>query len=257
MADEAIDLPAFEAEKIKGAIRTDFVLSAEIIVIALGTVADKPLMVQFAVLAGIGLLMTVGVYGLVAGIVKLDDAGAWLLTKGRGAMRSLGGMLLVAAPKLMKLLTVVGTAAMFLVGGGFFGQRIGLGGFFSSPLGGQPGNKEVDKGRPYVIQAHQHFDSFCDYRRRQTHDNPCWRSMMKMEEIGTTTKNMAKTSQAGTFCWTDEGGLTLRWFCTAASHHRQSAMAGRHAGCGQNCRRQRIRGWRWRRVFASPAVQGG
>lgn len=124
VADEAIDLPAFEAEKIKGAIRTDFVLSAEIIVIALGTVADKPLMVQFAVLAGIGLLMTVGVYGLVAGIVKLDDAGAWLLTNGRGAMRSLGGMLLVAAPKLMKLLTVVGTAAMFLVGGGILSHGI-------------------------------------------------------------------------------------------------------------------------------------
>ncbi|MCK6390502.1 MAG: DUF808 domain-containing protein, partial [Azonexus sp.] len=97
---------------------------AEIIVIALGTVADQPLMTQFAVLAGIGVVMTVGVYGLVAGIVKLDDAGAWLLANGRGAMQRLGRLLLLAAPKLMKLLTVVGTAAMFLVGGGILAHGI-------------------------------------------------------------------------------------------------------------------------------------
>ncbi|NJD24887.1 MAG: DUF808 domain-containing protein [Betaproteobacteria bacterium] len=118
VADEAVDLVAFEAEKIKGAIRTDFVLSAEIIVIALGTVADKPLATQFAVLAGIGVIMTVGVYGLVAAIVKMDDAGVWLLGKENGGARALGRVLLAAAPKLMKLLAVVGTAAMFLVGGG-------------------------------------------------------------------------------------------------------------------------------------------
>jgi predicted DNA repair protein MutK len=118
VADEAVDLVAFEAEKIKGAIRTDFVLSAEIIVIALGTVADKPLGTQFAVLAGIGLIMTVGVYGLVAAIVKMDDAGAWLLGKENGGAQALGNVLLAAAPKLMKLLAAVGTAAMFLVGGG-------------------------------------------------------------------------------------------------------------------------------------------
>ena len=118
VADETVDLVAFEAEKIKGAIRTDFVLSAEIIVIALGTVADKPFGTQFAVLAGIGLIMTVGVYGLVAAIVKMDDAGVWLLGKENGGAQVLGRVLLAAAPKLMKLLAVVGTAAMFLVGGG-------------------------------------------------------------------------------------------------------------------------------------------
>ena len=117
MADETLDLAAFEADKIKGAIRTDFVLSAEIIVIALGTVADKPFSSQLAVLAGIGLLMTVGVYGLVAGIVKLDDVGAWLLTKAAAEAKAVGRVLLLAAPKLMKLLTIVGTAAMFMVGG--------------------------------------------------------------------------------------------------------------------------------------------
>lgn len=106
-----------EADKIQGAIRTDFVLSAEIIVIALGTVADKPFMTQVAVLAGIGALMTVGVYGLVAGIVKLDDAGLYLVGKTNALARALGRGLLLAAPRLMKTLAVVGTAAMFLVGG--------------------------------------------------------------------------------------------------------------------------------------------
>ena len=90
VADAAVDLVAFEAEKIKGAIRTDFVLSAEIIVIALGTVAGQPFAAQLAVLAGIGLLMTVGVYGFVAGIVKLDDLGAWLLTQSSATTRGVG-----------------------------------------------------------------------------------------------------------------------------------------------------------------------
>lgn len=107
-----------EAEKIRGAIRTDFVLSAEIIVIALGTVATQPFMSQLAVLTGIAALMTVGVYGLVAGIVKLDDAGLYLLGRANSAARSLGRLLLATAPILMKTLAVVGTAAMFLVGGG-------------------------------------------------------------------------------------------------------------------------------------------
>jgi len=106
-----------EAEKIQGAIRTDFVLSAEIIVIALGTVADKPFMTQVAVLVGIGLLMTVGVYGIVAAIVKLDDAGLHLVGRQNAAARALGRLLLLTAPRLMKTLAVVGTAAMFLVGG--------------------------------------------------------------------------------------------------------------------------------------------
>jgi predicted DNA repair protein MutK len=118
LADPAIDLVAMDKDKIKGAIRTDFVLSAEIIVIALGTVAGKPFATQVAVLSGIGLLMTVGVYGLVAAIVKLDDAGAWLLERGGRVQAAVGRALLLAAPKLMKALTVIGTAAMFLVGGG-------------------------------------------------------------------------------------------------------------------------------------------
>ena len=118
LADPAVDLVAMEKDKIKGAVRTDFVLSAEIIVIALGTVADKPFATQVAVLSGIGLLMTVGVYGLVAAIVKMDDAGAWLLERGGRAQAAVGRALLLAAPQLMKALTVIGTAAMFLVGGG-------------------------------------------------------------------------------------------------------------------------------------------
>lgn len=117
VADESVDLAAFEADKIKGAIRTDFVLSAEIIVIALGTVAGQPFASQLTVLASIGVIMTVGVYGIVAGIVKMDDVGAWLLQKGSGMAKVVGKGLLLAAPKLMRLLTVLGTAAMFLVGG--------------------------------------------------------------------------------------------------------------------------------------------
>jgi uncharacterized protein len=112
------DFAAHEAEKIKGAIRTDFVLSAEIIVIALGTVAAKPFMTQVIVLVGIGILMTVGVYGIVAAIVKMDDLGLHLAAKHNALAQGIGRSLLLAAPKLMKTLAVVGTAAMFLVGGG-------------------------------------------------------------------------------------------------------------------------------------------
>jgi predicted DNA repair protein MutK len=118
VADESVDLVAFEKEKIKGAIRTDFVLSAEILVIALGTVADKPFATQAAVMVGIALIMTAGVYGLVAAIVKMDDVGAHLALKPGAAAQAVGRMLLAAAPKIMKALTVIGTAAMFLVGGG-------------------------------------------------------------------------------------------------------------------------------------------
>ncbi len=124
VADETVDLAAREAEKIKGAIRTDFVLSAEIIVIALGTVADKAFGTQVAVLTSIGLLMTVGVYGLVAGIVKLDDLGIYLLGKTSSLARTIGKWLLLVAPKMMKSLTVIGTAAMFLVGGGILTHGI-------------------------------------------------------------------------------------------------------------------------------------
>ncbi|MFY9973429.1 MAG: DUF808 domain-containing protein [Chromatiaceae bacterium] len=123
LTDPEVDLRALERDKIQGAIRTDFVLSAEIIVITLGTVAGVAFGLQVAVLVGIALLMTVGVYGLVAGIVKLDDAGLWLSRRaGEGALaglqRRLGRAILSAAPWLMKTLSVVGTAAMFLVGGG-------------------------------------------------------------------------------------------------------------------------------------------
>ncbi len=123
LADVALDPVAFERDKIKGAIRTDFVLSAEIIAITLGTVAHAPFGTRVAVLVGIALLMTVGVYGLVAGIVKLDDAGLHL-SRSAGAMawagfkRAVGRGILRAAPWLMKALSVAGTAAMFLVGGG-------------------------------------------------------------------------------------------------------------------------------------------
>lgn len=117
-----IDLETFEKEKIEGAIRTDFILSAEIIVIALGTVADKDIATQIMVVSGIAVAMTVGVYGFVAAIVKMDDVGLHMLQnapegKKGTPQRALGQGLLSFAPKLMKFLTVVGTAAMFLVGG--------------------------------------------------------------------------------------------------------------------------------------------
>ena len=117
-ANPVVDLVAFEKEKIQGAVRTDFILSAEIIVIALGTVASAPFLQQVAVLVGIAIVMTAGVYGLVGGIVKLDDLGLWLSQKTSSAAQALGRGLLAAAPWLMKFLSVAGTAAMFLVGGG-------------------------------------------------------------------------------------------------------------------------------------------
>ena len=117
-ANPAGDLVAFEKDKIKGAVRTDFILSAEIIAITLGTVASAPFVQQLTVLSGIAIIMTVGVYGLVAGIVKLDDLGLWLSNKASSAARALGAGILRAAPWLMKGLSIAGTAAMFLVGGG-------------------------------------------------------------------------------------------------------------------------------------------
>src|SRR5690606_34013836 len=122
-ADPNVDLVQAEKTKVKGAIRTDFILSAEIIVITLGTVAAKPLLTQVLVLTGIAIMMTIGVYGLVAGVVKLDDAGVSLVqTAGESAWarlrRSAGSAILAFAPWLMKSLSVAGTAAMFLVGGG-------------------------------------------------------------------------------------------------------------------------------------------
>jgi uncharacterized protein len=116
-ADATVDMVAFEREKIRGAIRTDFVLSAEIVVITLGTVAQAAFATRVAVLCAIGALMTVGVYGLVGLIVKLDDIGVALSQRSNAALRGLGRWILRAAPKLMKLLSIAGTAAMFLVGG--------------------------------------------------------------------------------------------------------------------------------------------
>jgi predicted DNA repair protein MutK len=118
VADPATDLVAYEKDKIKGAIRTDFILSAEIIAITLGTVATASLTQQVIVMSGIAIVMTVGVYGLVAGIVKLDDLGLWLTQKPGQLAKKIGSAILSAAPYMMKTLSVVGTAAMFLVGGG-------------------------------------------------------------------------------------------------------------------------------------------
>lgn len=123
LADQAVDLVALEKDKIKGAIRTDFILSAEIIVITLGAVAQAPLTTQIAVLVSIAILMTVGVYGLVAGIVKLDDLGIYLSRRGDG-MAALGRGILVATPWLMKGLSIAGTAAMFLVGGSILAHGV-------------------------------------------------------------------------------------------------------------------------------------
>lgn len=118
LTDGHVDLMALESEKIKGAVRTDFILSAEIVVITLGTVASASLGERVAVLTGISILMTVGVYGLVAGIVKLDDAGLRLNRSSNSVARKVGAGLLAFAPWLMKALSAVGTAAMFMVGGG-------------------------------------------------------------------------------------------------------------------------------------------
>jgi uncharacterized protein len=121
--DPSIDLVQLEKDKIKGAVRTDFILSAEIIVLTLGLVAGQDLLRQVLVLTVISLIMTVGVYGLVAGIVKLDDAGFYLMRRGgegapRKLQRWLGARLLDFAPQLMKFLGIAGTVAMLLVGGG-------------------------------------------------------------------------------------------------------------------------------------------
>jgi predicted DNA repair protein MutK len=129
LMDPSVDLAELEARKIKGAIRTDFILSAEIVVITLGTVAGAAFGTQVAVLAGIALVMTIGVYGLVAGIVKLDDGGLHLSRKqgqgiGLSLQRGLGRAILWVAPHMMKTLSVVGMIAMFLVGGGIITHSI-------------------------------------------------------------------------------------------------------------------------------------
>ncbi|MFU0920936.1 DUF808 domain-containing protein [Kluyvera sichuanensis] len=112
------DPALYERDKVKGAIRTDFILSAEIVAITLGIVAEAPLLNQVLILSGIAILVTIGVYGLVGVIVKLDDMGYWLVEKRNALAQGVGKGLLVVAPWLMKTLSVVGTLAMFLVGGG-------------------------------------------------------------------------------------------------------------------------------------------
>ena len=129
LEDHQIDLVAFEKDKIKGAITTDFVLSAEIIVIALGTVAGQIFSKQIMVLSLIAIVMTVGVYGIVAGIVKLDDIGIHLmLKKGKSVykqlLRKFGESLVAVTPYLMRFLSIVGTAAMFMVGGGILAHGL-------------------------------------------------------------------------------------------------------------------------------------
>jgi uncharacterized protein len=125
LANPAVDMVALEKSRIKGAVRTDFVLSAEIIVISLGIVAGTPFVTQLTVMVSIAAMMTVGVYGFVALIVKLDDFGLYLSRRpGEGPAQALGRAILRAAPYLMKTLTVVGTAAMFLVGGGILAHGI-------------------------------------------------------------------------------------------------------------------------------------
>lgn len=121
-----VDLATFEKDKIKGAIRTDFILSAEIIVISLGTVAAATFGIKVAVLSVIAILMTIGVYGLVAMIVKIDDLGFYLVKQTSTLKQRIGQGLLAFAPKLMKTLTIVGTIAMFLVGGGIINHTIPL-----------------------------------------------------------------------------------------------------------------------------------
>ena len=112
------DPMAFERDKVKGAVRTDFILSAEIVAITLGIVAEAPLLNQILILSGLALLVTVGVYGLVGVIVKLDEMGDWLVEKSSALAQWTGKALLAIAPRLMKVLSIVGTLAMFLVGGG-------------------------------------------------------------------------------------------------------------------------------------------
>ena len=122
--DETVDMVQFEKDKIKGAIRTDFVLSAEIIVITLGVIKNMPLMQQLSVLIGISVIMTVGVYGFVGAIVKLDDIGLWLTRKTSTAAQALGQFFLWLMPVLMKVLAFVGTLAMFLVGGSIIAHNL-------------------------------------------------------------------------------------------------------------------------------------
>ena len=125
LSDPNVDLVQLEKDRIKGAVRTDFILSAEIITIALGIVADAALVTRILVLVGVAVTMTIGVYGLVAGIVKLDDLGLYLTRRAQHWQQQIGRTILRLAPYLMKTLSVAGTIAMFLVGGGILTHGIG------------------------------------------------------------------------------------------------------------------------------------
>lgn len=145
LSDPKLDVVLFEAGKIRGAIRTDLILSGEIVVITLGTVANEALWTRFGVLSAVALLMTFGVYGLVAAIVRLDDVGLHLATKASSApVRRVGLGIVAAAPWLMRGLSVVGTAAMFLVGGGIVAHAI-------HPIGGAI--EHLSSGRGALLQA--------------------------------------------------------------------------------------------------------
>lgn len=136
LGDPAVDVLAYERDKVKGAIRTDFILSAEIITITLGTVANASFTQQVIVLCGIAMIMTVGVYGFVAGIVKLDDAGLWLTQRGGATSAVLGRAMLALAPRLMHALSVLGTLAMFMVGGGILAHGVPALHHLADQLGG-------------------------------------------------------------------------------------------------------------------------
>ncbi len=152
IGDPNVDLVALEKDKIKGAIRTDFILSAEIIVIALGTVATASFSKQVTVVSLIALVMTIGVYGLVAGIVKLDDLGLYMMMrKGKSVIkqiiRKVGNWLLNATPYLMRFLSIAGTAAMFLVGGSIIGHGIPALHHLVEPM------KEISFALPMLLDA--------------------------------------------------------------------------------------------------------
>lgn len=158
--DPSVDLVAIEKDKIKGAIRTDFILSAEIIVIALGTVATAPFTKQVTVVSLIALLMTIGVYGLVAGIVKLDDLGLHLMLKKgtsifKQIVRKVGSWLLAGTPYLMRFLSIAGTAAMFLVGGSIIGHGLPFLHHFTENLVAmlQPISRVLAMISPLLIEA--------------------------------------------------------------------------------------------------------
>jgi predicted DNA repair protein MutK len=155
LLDPGVDLAKVEQDKIRGAVRTDFILSAEIVTIALGTVAAAPFVTRVGVLIGIAIVMTVGVYGLVAAIVKLDDVGLRLSQSAGGGLarlrRGLGSGILAASPYLMRLLSVAGTAAMFLVGGGILAHGISPLHHWKEGLSGSGG--VVARVGPMVVNA--------------------------------------------------------------------------------------------------------